>query len=162
MLKTFVLCGVALLSVFMNSPRAAAAEFCMSDAELRAYLAEAGLFGLGRSAAGCLRHPAFRSAWPAKMSTLERSLQAFSDANRRVAMEPFKRAHGAGADTAFDRQMNEETANSRASAQYDERQCMLLIEAAEGLAVGGATVVNQLFVSPTFSIARRKVSSCPK
>lgn len=145
---------------FLTPVKTFAQEPCMSDTELRGYLAQAALFGLGRSAAGCMRFPSFRDHGPKYLEEIATVTDAYAKKNYSRAMLAYNRAFGSQADKIFERQIEAAAAGYKIVPQYNESECNTYLNTLEGISLAGADVIETLLVIPIFSTARQRIAIC--
>lgn len=155
---------VVWVSCFLLMPtiKAFAQEPCMSDVELRGYLAQVALFSLGENAGHCMRFPSFRNRAPKYLKAIAAVTDTYAKESYSQAILAYNRAFGSQADKIFEQQSGAAAASYRIVPQYTESECDTYLSTLEGISLAGANVIERLLVTPVFSTARQRIALCKK
>ena len=148
--------AAALTSMLLTcAVPSAAFELCMSDSELRGYLAQSFGFNLGRTAAVCWQYPSFRSEAPKWIKALSASQDAHSKRSYNLAIQPFKRSFGDTAKAMLDKYLEAATP----LPTLTEAECQRILWAYEGLSFS-TDDMSEVWVNSIFAAERKRTPTC--
>lgn len=134
----------------------------MSDDELRHFLADVVLFGLGRGAGICARRfPDLLQRAMSAGDALEREYHELSKRADLIAKRPFQRAGGGDPQKLLDAALL--SANAEGSAQvdrYERSQCESYLTGLEIMPGPNSETPIWRLVDVTFAAERRKLPKC--
>jgi hypothetical protein len=139
-------------------PQQSLTPFCMSDEEVRAYLAEYSIYELARRGGYCYQnYPALSEDIRKNILFMSRPLKSYGV--RPKALQAYQRSFGAEAENRMQTDFRNER-TFKPQFTVSERECQSLVSIYKGIAVSTRASYLKTFIHQKFPEKRKAVPTC--